>query len=53
MSSSVSNLQLLNNTEYRLKFKTGSDINNALIQPTTTHSLSFLMVQINMALYLI
>ena len=28
MSSSVSNLQLLNNTEYRVKFKTGSDINN-------------------------
>ena len=28
MSSSVSNLQLLNNTEHRLKFKTGSDINN-------------------------
>ena len=41
MSSSVSNLQLLNNTEHRVKFKTGSDINNALIQPTTTHSLSF------------
>ena len=35
------NLQLLNNTEHRVKFKTGSDINNALIQPTTTHSLSF------------
>ena len=30
MSSSVSNLQLLNNTEHRVKFKTGSDINNAL-----------------------
>lgn len=30
MSSSVSNLQLLNNTEHRLKFKTGSDINNIL-----------------------
>ena len=28
MSSSVSNLQLLNNTEHRVKFKTGSDINN-------------------------
>lgn len=28
MSSSVSNLQLLNNTEHRLKFKTGSDIDN-------------------------
>jgi len=29
MSSSVSNLQLLNNTEHRVKFKTGSDIVNA------------------------
>lgn len=28
MSSSISNLQLLNNTEHRVKFKTGSDINN-------------------------
>lgn len=28
MSSSVSNLQLLNNTEHRVKFKTGSDISN-------------------------
>lgn len=31
MTTHASNLQLLNNTEYRLKFKTGSDINNALI----------------------
>ena len=28
MSSSVSNLQLLNNTEHRVKFKTGLDIDN-------------------------
>ena len=28
MSSSVSNLQLLNNTEHRVKFKTGSGIDN-------------------------
>lgn len=30
MTTHASNLQLLNNTEHRLKFKTGSDINNAL-----------------------
>tara|TARA_B100001093_G_C26857883_1_gene1028329 strand:+ start:5873 stop:8317 length:2445 start_codon:yes stop_codon:yes gene_type:complete len=30
MSSSVSNLQLLNNTEHRVKFKTGLDISNVL-----------------------
>ena len=40
-SERVSNLQLLNNTEFRLKFRTGSGINNALIQPITTHALSF------------
>ena len=28
MKSKVSNLQLLNNTEHRVKFKTGSDIDN-------------------------
>ena len=30
MTTHASNLQLLNNTEHRLKFKTGSDINNIL-----------------------
>ena len=41
MTTHASNLQLLNNTEHRLKFKTGSDINNTLINYPTTHSLSF------------
>jgi len=48
MSSSVGNLQLLNNTEHRVKFKTGSDINNVLdpivgeifLENPNNHSLS-------------